>query len=85
MNKRKNNQKGITLIALVLTIIIMIILAGISMNAIIGDNGILNQAKKANMQSQDASAKEMLEMAWSARMSKFYEDIASRKSNLGRY
>ena len=41
-----NNQNGITLIALVITIIIMLILAGVSINAIVGDNGIITQAQK---------------------------------------
>lgn len=39
------NKRGITLVALVITIIIMIILAGISINAIVGDNGILKEEK----------------------------------------
>ena len=38
-SKFKNN-KGITLIALVVTIVVLLILAGISINALIGDNGL---------------------------------------------
>lgn len=37
-------QKGITLIALVLTIIILIILAAVSVNLVLGENGILQRA-----------------------------------------
>ena len=39
-------QNAITLIALVISIIIMLILAGVSLNATIGENGVLTQAKK---------------------------------------
>ena len=41
------NNKGITLVALVITIIVLIILAGISINLILGNNGIITIAKKA--------------------------------------
>ena len=40
-------QKGVTLVALVVTIIVLIILAGISINLVLGDNGIITIAKKA--------------------------------------
>ena len=44
------NKQGITLVALVITIIILLILAGISINAIFGENGIIcrRSAKKHN-------------------------------------
>lgn len=41
------NNKGITLIALVVTIIVLIILAGISINLALGENGLITMAKKA--------------------------------------
>ena len=47
MNERKLFQNGITLIALVISIIVMLILAGVSLNATIGDNGIITQAQNA--------------------------------------
>lgn len=39
-------QKGITLVALVVTIIVLIILAGVSIALVLGDNGIVSKAKK---------------------------------------
>ena len=39
-------QKGITLVALVVTIIVLIILAGVSIALVLGDNGIVNKAKE---------------------------------------
>ena len=52
MEKQKKKQKGITLIALVISIIVMLILAGVSLNMTVGDNGIISQAQAATyMQS----------------------------------
>ena len=39
-------EKGVTLIALVVTIVVLLILAGISINAALGNNGVIKQAKK---------------------------------------
>ena len=44
----KNNVKGITLIALVITIIILIILAGVSINLIGGSDGIITKSQRAS-------------------------------------
>ena len=58
MNKIKKNQ-GITLIALVLTIIILLILASISIAMLTGDNGILTQAQRAKRENERASEEEL--------------------------
>lgn len=42
-----NKERGITLIALVITIIVLLILAGITISMLTGENGILNKASKA--------------------------------------
>ena len=47
-------QWGITLIALVITIVVLLILAGVSVNAIIGDEGIVNKAKEAQTKMNEA-------------------------------
>ena len=44
---KKNRQKGITLIALIITIIILIILAGVAINLSFGENGLFSKAKYA--------------------------------------
>ena len=54
--KRKN---GITLIALVVTIIVLIILAGVSINMVIGENGILTRASDASKQTEEAKEEEL--------------------------
>ena len=52
--KNLYNTNGITLIALVISIIVMLILAGVSLNATIGENGVLSQAKNAKIAQEDA-------------------------------
>ena len=52
------NEKGITLIALLVTIIILIILAGISISTLTGKNGILNQANSAKIMTIVSGIKE---------------------------
>ncbi len=54
----ETNEKGITLIALVITIIILLILAGVSIAMLTGDNGILTQAKKADVETRGAAVEE---------------------------
>ena len=61
--KKENFQRGITLIALVVTIIVLIILAGVSINMLVGDNGIITQAQNAKRETEEAQAREKLELA----------------------
>ena len=55
-------QKGITLIALVVTIIVLIILAGISISLVLGENGLVAKAKRAATQTEEANANEEMGM-----------------------
>ena len=55
-------EKGITLVSLVITIIILIILAGISINSIVGDNGIITKAKQAKENIEKAKLEEEKEL-----------------------
>ena len=57
------NNKGITLIALVITIIVLIILAGISINLLMGDNGIITKAQDAARVQKEGEIKEELSLA----------------------
>ena len=54
--KRKND--GITLVALVITIIVLIILAGVTISMVVGDDGIITKAKEAKQNMTNASAEE---------------------------
>jgi type II secretory pathway pseudopilin PulG len=60
------NNKGITLIALVVTIIILLILAGISIAMLTGENGILTNAKKTSTQNEYYGAQERFNLAYMA-------------------
>lgn len=63
MNKILRKQKGITLIALVITIIVLLILAAVSIITLTGENGILTQAGKAKEETTKAGAREQAEIA----------------------
>lgn len=52
------NQKGITLIALVITIIILLILAGVSLNLVLGENGLIRRAQEAKEAYTQAQSEE---------------------------
>ena len=60
---QKEAQNGITLIALVITIIVLLILAGVSIAMLTGQKGILTQANNAKNETELASAKEKVELA----------------------
>ena len=62
--KRRNKQEnGITILALVITIIVLLILAGITIGAITGDNGIIRNAGQAKEETEIANEKEIVEKA----------------------
>ncbi len=67
-NKHRNrkinqSEKGITLISLVITIIILLILAGVTLSLTLGDNGIITQAQKAKEAQEIAAIKEDFQLA----------------------
>ena len=57
-------NKGITLIALVITIIVLLILAGVTIATLMGDNGILTKATKAKNDQADGTVKEAVALLW---------------------
>ncbi len=61
--KEKNNSRGITLIALVVTIIVLLILAGITIAMLTGQNGILNRATDAKNANGTAQIDEQVKLA----------------------
>ena len=63
--KEKNmRNKGITLIALVITIIVLLILAGVSIATLTGENGILTRAQDAKTETEEAEEKEAIQLAY---------------------
>lgn len=61
--KKAKNAKGITIVALVITIIIMLILAGVVLTGIAQDNGIIKSSKKAKEQAEIGNEIEQIEQA----------------------
>ena len=76
MYKFLKKEKGITLIALVVTIIVLLILAGVSIAMLTGENGILTQARNAKDRTEEARIEEENRIS-------DYEDYISQYANGG--
>lgn len=59
---KRRTQSGITLIALVVTIIVLLILAAVSISTLTGENGILTNAKEARDKTREANARETVQI-----------------------
>ena len=66
------NNKGITLIALVVTIIVLLILAGVSIAMLSGQNGILNRASQATWKSKLGDAESTVALSVSNYLTDYY-------------
>ena len=80
--------RGITLITLVVTIVVLLILAGVSINTVLGDDGIIQKAKETAEATRRASAEEemnrlVLEYEL-AKSDENFEDFLQEKINVGR-
>ena len=67
------DQKGITLIALVITIIVLLILAGISIAMLTGDEGILTKASDSTVENDIGSAKDQVAMEANTALEEYYD------------
>ena len=80
MKEKRKFEKGITLIALVITIIILLLLVAVSIATLAGENGILAQAQKAEKNYDIASEREYLELnVVSVQLGKYMENVSSKK------
>ena len=61
-NTRDKRERGITLIALVVTIVVLLILAGVSLNLVLGNNGIITKAQDAKLMTRAGSAEDEVEL-----------------------
>ena len=82
------NNKGITLIALVITIIVLLILAGVSIAMLTGNNGLLTKATSSKIKTNDADAAERVNLELDAQMANAmagsaFDTAATIESNLG--
>ena len=73
MKTQMRGSKGVTLIALVITIIVLLILAGVTIATLTGDNGLLKKAGEAGNTSKVAEIKERIQLAV----------ISSKSNNVG--
>ena len=80
MNMKR--KEGITLIALVITIIVLLILAGVSIAMLTGQNGILSQAQNAKNKTELSSEKEQIKLAVQASITKNPDTLEITKTNL---
>ena len=82
----RKNKKGITLVALVVTIVVLLILAGVSLNLLIGNNGIITRAQQTKISNDLSSYKEQLAMFIAEKKvenPEFYESsLTAGKNNL---
>lgn len=82
-NERKKSIKeknGITLIALVITIIVLLILAGISITMLTGSNSILNQATNARTKTIEGTEKEAIKLAYSGILANYIgEEVTAER------
>ena len=82
------NNKGITLIALVITIIVLLILAGVSIAMLTGQNGILTRATDSKIESSDAEVVERVNMELNAQLTnamagKPFDSQTTMTNNIG--
>ena len=63
MKQKLKNERGITLVALVITIIVLLILAGVTLSMVMGDSGIFGKANSAKEKTQLSNAEETIKLA----------------------
>ena len=71
------NQKGITLVALVITIVVLLILAGVTISMVLGPNGVLTNSRKAKENSARGTANDALSTALSSLSTDYYANGTS--------
>ena len=85
---KRTKQNGITLIALVITIIVLLILAGVSIATLTGENGILTRANDAKTNTEVAEEKEKVELSATGALAEGLGgeiDIDKLRTELGKY
>ena len=73
-------ERGITLIALVITVIVLLIFAGVSISLVVGNNGVLTQASNAVIESRKAEAREDVVMAFASAEADYWSEWTKNSS-----
>ena len=80
IRKKLKSTKGITLVALIVTIIVLLILAAVSLSAVFSQDGIFSRAEQATDKYGQAKARETLEMLLGeAQMQKYEKGITEEQ------
>ena len=80
---QEKREKGITLIALVVTIVVLLILAGVSINLILGQNGLIARSKEAKQKTDTSKIEEELKLAITNMETEYY--VAGQQGTLKDY
>lgn len=81
--KLKKENHGITLVALVVTIVVLLILAGITITYVLGDNSVFNQASKAKIQTELGKIEERAQIIYSDKLLENASSTLSTKVEIG--
>jgi hypothetical protein len=73
-----SNKRGITLVALVITIIVLLILAGVSLAMALGNNGVLTRSSEAVVKTDEATAVMDVKVAYAAVVTDYFADIVAQ-------
>lgn len=79
------NQKGITLVALVITIVVLLILAGVTISMVLGPNGVLTNSQKAKDNSAKGTANDALSTALSSVSTDYYTKDGASSGTMLQY
>lgn len=74
------NQRGITLVALVITIIVLLILAGVSISLVVGQGGILGKATNAVDANEKATVEQEIKLAIADAQMEYYTEWTSNQA-----
>ena len=80
--KNKPENEGVTLIALVITIIVLLVLAGVSVSAIVGDNGILTRATTVEEEYSKSEIDEQLQLIINQELVDAYKDVSGTSNDI---
>lgn len=76
MKDEQKKNKGITLIALIITVVVLLILAGVTISTLTGDNGLLSKANEAKTETEKSAIREEIDLLLlQAKMGDKIEDI----------
>lgn len=79
----KKNVKGITLVSMVITIIVMLILAGVSISMVTGDNGVVTRASEGSVKTQLASVESDVGLSITSNQSDYFAAFAESTAKAG--